>query len=49
MIAKVKGEFVATCDECEETQLFGGVEDYFMNFLAAMKAAGWKVRKDGED
>lgn len=48
MIRREKGELIAECTECG-TEFAGGVEDDFRAFIQSMKAAGWLVRKDGED
>lgn len=48
MIQRERGEFICYCDDCGE-ELAGGVEDDFRAFIAEIKAAGWKIRKDGDD
>ena len=48
MITKQRGEFVAECNECGE-EFAGGTEEDFKEFVAELKASGWRILKDGEE
>ncbi len=48
MIRKEKGELIAECSECGE-DFPGGVQDDFRAFVEELKAAGWKIKKDGDE
>jgi hypothetical protein len=48
MIKTVKGELVATCNECG-TEEPGGVIDVFRDFVNLLKESGWKIKKDGDE
>lgn len=47
MIRKDKGELVAVCEECGEEHYGGTLE--WADFIADLKAAGWRIRKDGKE
>ena len=47
MIRTVKGELVASCEECGE-EAYGGTAE-FREFVDDLKEDGWRIRKvDGE-
>lgn len=48
MIYKDKGEFVCECNDCGEKE-YGGTVEGFRDFVDQLKAAGWKIRKDGAE
>lgn len=52
-IRRDKGELVAECENCGAEE-YGGTldpssQDDFRQFVADLKAQGWRVYKDGED
>ncbi len=47
MIRKVRGEFVAECNDCG-TEYAGGVEEDFRAFVEELKREGWRVSRDGD-
>ena len=44
---KPSGEFIMSCNRCEAEEVFE--TDDFMAMVALAKAAGWKIRKDGDE
>ena len=47
MIHRDKGELVVECDTCG-TEDYGGCQDDFRAFVEQIKAAGWRIKKDGQ-
>jgi len=43
-----EGEFYCSCSECG-AELYGGVEDNFLEFVEWLKAEGWHIRKEDEE
>lgn len=48
MIRKVRGEFVAECNDCGDDYA-GGTNDDFRDFVEELKSEDWTIRnEDGE-
>ncbi len=47
MIRKERGELIAECNECGD-EFPGGVLEW-SEFIADLKANGWRIKKDGDE